>query len=930
MKNAAANVRATESPDVGAWRWVAALGAILLVGLAVRLYRLDAQSIWYDEGWSIELAHEAPGRALVRLQEFADPHPPGYYLLLIAWGRLVGRSVWALRALSVVLGILTVLGLYDVGRRLFDRWTGLFAALFLSVAPAHVVYSQEMRMYTLLTACLAALLGLFYRYGVGERPWKAPHWAALIALEALALYTHFFAVFALAALNVWLAVRLILRAKREGLRPLLLWLASQGCVLLAYAPWLPVTLQRAATHTTLAQFSPALGPFFASSWSFLLGGHIALYDREPLYRACAFWALGGFSIGTLLLLIRDPKRGAVLYLIAQFALPMLGVYALMRLRPGYHPRYVLMVILPLIVLLARQVALIPRLAKGIWPLAALIAAIWLGAFTLAGHALVTDRYYDRDDARSTAAFLKEHLAPGSVVLMSHSEWALRYYLRESGLTDLYPIVDEDPEGAIQLVQTALRGRSQAALVWWGQADVDRRGLLPFLLERAGTLLSEHHLPGYTVFLYAIDEERPAVRSQRYDAHFGPLRLVEAEVQTWVPADEATTVAITWRKEGALSHDYKVALSLVDRAGRVLARRDQILRDARGRGTSLWPEGYEVTNYYALFIPPGTAPLEYELTVGVYHEGDLAGLDVLDIAGAPAGKTFSLGEIALTPALGRAPRRLVDRERLGLTAFRQAPLAAPGLALNAYRLERTQYRTGERLSVLLEWRHVGEEPLQDYWPALQLVYDRQVVASQEAAPVYDAYPTSQWAPGETVLDWRDLVVPPTLPDGEVTVQVAVRGEEPIVLGQVEVEAVPRIYSAPAMQHRAEMPLAQVGTLAGYDLSSTTVRAGGELILTLYWRASGPSVSEYVVFTHLLSKEGRLIAQHDAPPAGGERPTTGWVEGEYIVDRHTLQWVDTVYSGPAVIEVGLYDPLSGQRVKTPRGDSRLLLLDVITVE
>ncbi|MBC7255947.1 MAG: hypothetical protein H5T66_07580, partial [Chloroflexi bacterium] len=49
-----------------------------------------------------------------------------------------------------------------------------------------------------------------------------------------------------------------------------------------------------------------------------------------------------------------------------------------------------------------------------------------------------------------------------------------------------------------------------------------------------------------------------------------------------------------------------------------------------------------------------------------------------------------------------------------------------------------------------------------------------------------------------------------------------------------------------------------------------------------------------------------------------------------DRHTLQWVDTVYSGPAVIEVGLYDPLSGQRLKTPRGDSRLLLLDVITVE
>lgn len=919
-----------ESTPPQAWRWAIVLGLILLVGLAVRLYRLDAQSIWYDEGWSIELAHEAPGRALVRLQEFADPHPPGYYLLLIAWGRLVGQSIWALRALSVLLGVLTLVALYGAGHLLFDRATGLLAALFLAVAPAHIVYSQEMRMYTLLTACLAALLGLFYRYGSGQMVWKARHWAALIALESLALYTHFFAVFALAAMNLWLAVRLTLRSRREGLRPFGLWLASQVGVIVTYLPWLPVTLQRAATHTTLAQYTPGLGRFFLDSWWFLLGGHIALAGREPLYRALALAALAAWALGALFALLKGRQREAGIYLLTQFVVPIWGVYALMRLRPGYHPRYVLMVILPLILLLAWQVVEIARLGKRAWLVSALLMAVWLSAEGTAGYALATDRYYDRDDARGTAAFLKERLAPGSVVLMSHSEWALRYYLKGSGLTDLYPIVDEDPEGTIQLVKTALKGRSQAALVWWGQADVDRRGLLPFLLERAGTLLSEHHLPGYTVFLYAIDDEEPAVQARRYDAHFGPLRLLEAEVQTWVPADEATTVAMTWRKEGPLRYDYKVALSLVDRAGRVLARRDQIMRDARGRGTSLWPEGYEVTNYYTLFIPPGTAPLEYELAVGVYHEGDLAGLDVLDVAGAPAGKTFSLGEIALTPALGRAPRRLVDREHLGLTALSGPPLAAPGLALNAYRLDRTHYRTGERLTVLLEWRHSGEGPLEDYRPALQLVYDGQIVTSHEAAPVYDLYPTSEWAPGETVLDWRDIVVPPTLADGRVTVQVVVRGEEPISLGEVGVEAVPRIYSPPPMQHRAEMPLAQVGVLAGYDLSSTTVHAGGELKLTLYWRALGPSDEEYVVFTHLLSQDGRLIAQHDGPPVGGERPTTGWVEGEYIVDSHTLQWVDTVYSGPAMLEVGLYNPLTGVRLKTPRGDSRLLLLDVITVE
>ena len=85
----------------------------------------------------------------------------------------------------------------------------------------------------------------------------------------------------------------------------------------------------------------------------------------------------------------------------------------------------------------------------------------------------------------------------------------------------------------------------------------------------------------------------------------------------------------------------------------------------------------------------------------------------------------------------------------------------------------------------------------------------------------------------------------------------------------------------------------------------------------------------MFVHLLSEEGRLIAQHDSPPAGGMRPLTGWIEGEYITDAHLLQWSGPPYSGSAAIEVGIYDPATGARLLTPLGDSRVLLPDVILV-
>lgn len=150
-----------------------------------------------------------------------------------------------------------------------------------------------------------------------------------------------------------------------------------------------------------------------------------------------------------------------------------------------------------------------------------------------------------------------------------------------------------------------------------------------------------------------------------------------------------------------------------------------------------------------------------------------------------------------------------------------------------------------------------------------------------------------------------------------------------LGQVTIEGLPRSFTPPQPQIETNMPLGGFAELVGYDLPPARVMAGEEIPLTLYWCATGQTSSSYVVFTHLLNRDGKLIAQHDCPPSQGKRPTTGWVEGEYITDPHRLQWLDAHYRGQASIEVGLYDPASGLRLLTRRGDSRLLLPSGIMV-
>ncbi|RLC61204.1 MAG: hypothetical protein DRI48_11015 [Chloroflexi bacterium] len=119
------------------------------------------------------------------------------------------------------------------------------------------------------------------------------------------------------------------------------------------------------------------------------------------------------------------------------------------------------------------------------------------------------------------------------------------------------------------------------------------------------------------------------------------------------------------------------------------------------------------------------------------------------------------------------------------------------------------------------------------------------------------------------------------------------------------------------------------LVSYSLPATEVTPTEPLALTLYWRGlEGTSPLDYLVFTHLISEDGRLIAQHDGAPAGGTRPITGWEAGEMIEDPHPMTFYDNTYNGSATIVVGLYDPATG-RVSTATGADSAVLPTTITV-
>ena len=218
--------------------WLCAgLEALLALGLA--LYRIDARSIWFDEGASAVASDTSSPRELLRIARELDPYMTGYHALLHVWRRVFGDSETALRSLSAVAVAAAVLVLVAVARRLHGPSTGLVAGLILAVAPFAVRYGQEARAYgvgvlvvTTLTYCFVRLVDI--DDPAAERTWPV---VAYGALAGLSLYIHPFSGFVIMAHAVSLAFLppARLRWRRLGATavlaaivalPLLVWLAG--------------------------------------------------------------------------------------------------------------------------------------------------------------------------------------------------------------------------------------------------------------------------------------------------------------------------------------------------------------------------------------------------------------------------------------------------------------------------------------------------------------------------------------------------------------------------------------------------------------------------------------------------------------------------------------------------------------------------------
>jgi mannosyltransferase len=387
-----------------------AAAVLRFVTLGVQSYHHDeivtASRILRDGFWH---AMDAVG--------FSESAPPLYYALAWPWTQLTGTGEFGLRSVSAVAGVATVPVAYLLGAELSSRRAGTLAAALVAVNPMLLWYSQEARAYSLFVLLTAISLLYFVRALERGRRRDSIGWGIA---SALALATHYFAIFPIVAEALWLLRR---RGRRSGGAFPGLWIAGAGALLLA-----PLVIHQASYKHAEWISNLSLGHrLWETGFTFAVGetGDIIARPEHPLLGVVpALVAVAGLALIFFRGQRRERRATALLLVVASAT--VIAPVAIGLLDPGKDyvlARNLLPALVPLLAALAIGFSLPAARRRG----AALAAVLVVYSLGLSIWASLSPAL-QRPNWDAAAGAIGEPTGPRAMVTWTLGEASLRYYL----------------------------------------------------------------------------------------------------------------------------------------------------------------------------------------------------------------------------------------------------------------------------------------------------------------------------------------------------------------------------------------------------------------------------------------------------------------------------------------------------------------------
>ncbi len=642
---------------------------LLAAGFGLRVFRLDIQSIWHDEGASIDIARYDPV-AIIGLS-VADIHPPLYYGLLHYWMLLVGDKEFPVRFLSVIFGVLTAVALFQLGRLLLGRRGAVLSLLVAAVAPFLVYYSQESRPYSLglFLTVLFTLAALKWLRGERTRTWLACY----VAAAAAAAYTHYYTWLAIGCLNFFVLLwawrsshqdhrRLVgLQSGKKGPSPeiapsagrslseaspgrvLAGWMMAQVALGLIYLPWAGVLLNKYQEYLTPGSSVSPLTFIYQTIVSFGLGysagqtesasGLVGVPGDQERVLVMALTLAVIAGLGLVAGVIKRRRQRLALqwaFLPVSLLLSVAAIVVLSWDKRDVAPRYLMFAAPAYYLLLSQGTNYLlgsgQRVKRGLGALAVL--AVLATSFLSLNNYYYNQAYW-RDDVRGLASFLSEHSRSDDAIVMNafYIRPGLDYYYRgganEVGLPGSTP-ANWDEE--LPTLEDLARRHDRIWLVLWQDYFTDPQKQVQGWLDKHAIRTDFKSFHGYMNVLGYLT--RPPIVDSLPPGSAPGLMLGDAvELAGYqlpagpVCAGKDAHFTIYWRALQGLSTDYTVFVHLVDGQGKTVAQADSQPAGG-GYPTTRWQAGTLVADERWIGVPPKAAPGQYYLEIGMYDRSTM--------------------------------------------------------------------------------------------------------------------------------------------------------------------------------------------------------------------------------------------------------------------------------------------------------------------
>lgn len=428
---------------------LATLAVLLIITIAGVVYRFEYlySSLHHDEAYTyMAFAHSLR----TALTDYHLPNNHVFHTILVYLAtQLFGNAPWAVRLPAFLAGVLLIPAVYVLGKRHYDRWTGLGAALLVATSPAIVNYSINARGYTLVALLGLFLLLLAYIVRQGKNRFA---WILIVLVSALGMYTVPVFLFPFGIAFLWMFLENVL-ANAPGY--------TSRCDFLAY--WLVSGM--VAVVLTLSLYLPVL--IYTGPQQFFANGFVTPvpwpdYPETLAHRLAETWAEWTFRV----------PRIVILLLVAGVALSLLLHRKITALRV---PLQVAAAIWVIVLLIFQRPNAWSKVWFGLLPLVLLWAAagLWgvtgrLKVRTMPLSAIVTILLLVPILLRS-AVILRE--LPYLWTIQGDEEQAVLFIGQRANSNDTTYLVVAPPDDAPVWYYAELHGLS--SMVYAGQKDFDQ-------------------------------------------------------------------------------------------------------------------------------------------------------------------------------------------------------------------------------------------------------------------------------------------------------------------------------------------------------------------------------------------------------------------------------------------------------------------------